>query len=467
VDATTWQWILLVGISLILFLLAPFAKNTNQFFKAAVAEKSPGGLALAGSLVISWIFAKSITNAANLGLEFGLVGGVAYASYYLSFAVAGWIIYQLRVQGGFGSIHEFLRTRFGRQATGLFSLLIVIRLFNEVWSNTMVIGTYFGNPGDAAYYSSIVLFTFLTLAYAMKGGLSSSIFTDLIQMVLFVVLLLVLLGVIFGSEKAVSPQQVMASGTWTMETGLNLMLAALLQSFSYPFHDPVLTDRGFVNKEKTMLKSFVVAGLLGFVAVFIFSLVGVHARLNGIEAMGNAPAAVGQSLGLAALFFMSVVMMTSAGSTLDSTFTSLAKSLAVDLPRLAQRASDKLPSMRVGAVVMVIFAFLGNLPMFAGTDILKATTISGTMVMGLAPVFLFYGFTKWSPWSFHLSFWTGLGLGVLLAVGLIPASWAIGDGQYAMLLGVNAYGFLICTAGFFTPLLLRRLAGRSLAAGEA
>ncbi|MDX1560836.1 MAG: sodium:solute symporter, partial [Marinobacter sp.] len=121
----------------------------------------------------------------------------------------------------------------------------------------------------------------------------------------------------------------------------------------------------------------------------------------------------------------------------------------------------------VGAVVMVIFAFLGNLPMFAGTDILKATTISGTMVMGLAPVFLFYGFTKWSPWSFHLSFWTGLGLGVLLAVGLIPSSWAIGDGKYAMLLGVNAYGFLICTVGFFAPLLLRRLAGRSLAAGEA
>jgi hypothetical protein len=55
----------------------------------------------------------------------------------------------------------------------------------------------------------------------------------------------------------------------------------------------------------------------------------------------------------------------------------------------------------------------------------------------------------------------------LLAVGLIPASWAIGDGKYAMLLGVNAYGFLICTAGFFLPLVLRLLSGRSLAAGEA
>ena len=54
----------------------------------------------------------------------------------------------------------------------------------------------------------------------------------------------------------------------------------------------------------------------------------------------------------------------------------------------------------------------------------------------------------------------------MLATGLIPASWAIGDGKYAMLLGVNAYGFLICTAGFFMRLVVRRLAGRSLAAGE-
>ena len=53
------------------------------------------------------------------------------------------------------------------------------------------------------------------------------------------------------------------------------------------------------------------------------------------------------------------------------------------------------------------------------------------------------------------------------AVGLIPSSWAIGDGAYAMLLGVNAYGFLICTVCFFLPLLLKRLAGKPVAAEGA
>ena len=35
-----------------------------------------------------------------------------------------------------------------RAAVWLFSILIGIRLFNEVWSNTMVIGSYFGDYGS-------------------------------------------------------------------------------------------------------------------------------------------------------------------------------------------------------------------------------------------------------------------------------------------------------------------------------
>jgi hypothetical protein len=41
------------------------------------------------SIFISWIFAKSVTNAANLGASYGIVGGLAYASYWLSIPVGG------------------------------------------------------------------------------------------------------------------------------------------------------------------------------------------------------------------------------------------------------------------------------------------------------------------------------------------------------------------------------------------
>jgi solute:Na+ symporter, SSS family len=101
-------------------------------------------------------------------------------------------------------------------------------------------------------------------------------------------------------------------------------------------------------------------------------------------------------------------------------------------------------------------AILGNLPMLFGADILAATTISGTMVMGLAPIFLLQRLVRFSPASFHLAFWPGIVLGLLLAVNLVPHAWAIGTGKYALLLGTNAYGLLICTAGFLLPALWQR-----------
>ena len=178
VDIKIWQWGLVIASSLVLFFISPIAKNTSQFFKAVQKKKTPNTFMLMGSLIISWIFAKSITNAANLGLDYGIVGGVAYAGYYLSFAVAGVIIYKMRVHGNYASIHHFLSSKFGKGAVAVFSILIAIRLFNEVWSNTMVIGSYFGAMGTSSYYWSILVFTTLTLAYVLKGGMSSSIFTD-------------------------------------------------------------------------------------------------------------------------------------------------------------------------------------------------------------------------------------------------------------------------------------------------
>jgi hypothetical protein len=250
-------------------------------------------------------------------------------------------------------------------------------------------------------------------------------------------------------------------GTFKMNTGVDLLLVALLQVLSYPFHDPVLTDRGFITREKTMLRAFVWAGVLGFLAIFAFSLVGVHAKLEGLTVTDNAPAVVAKSLGVTAFFAMTVIMITAAGSTIDSTFAAVSKSVGRELPLLAGKDLGKR-AIGVGMASMVAIAVLGNLPMIAGTDILKATTLSGTMVMGLAPVFLLQRFVGHSPLSFHLSFWSGIALGIALTVGWIPKSWALGDGKYALLLGTNLYGLALCSALFLLPtLFVRRTAARA------
>lgn len=439
-----WQWGLIIGSSLLLFLLSPRAKTKNQFFKATHLKKPPSGLWLTGSLIISWIFAKSITNAANLGMDYGIVGGVAYAGYYLSFAVAGVLLYQIRVTGGFKSIHDFLTTRFGKGAMALFSVLISIRLFNEVWSNTMVIGTYFGDSGSAPYYWAILVFTLLTLAYAIKGGLSSSIFTDVIQMALFSVLLIVILGVIFSSE-GFTAGDVISSGTWSFELGLNLFFAAIIQSFSYPFHDPVLTDRAFLSSPKVTRRSFLWASLIGGLCIVLFSIIGVYAQSKGMQ--GQAAVEVGKAFGVVVLLIINFIMITSAASTLDSTFSSFSKMLAVDL-NFGNRIS-------FGRASMAAIAILGTIPVFLDAEILSATTISGTMVIGLTPVFVFWK-VKAPKISFHLSVICGIIFGFLLVFNVFPKELIFTEGKYADLLWVNVWGVLSCILLYLIPSWIKK-----------
>nr|WP_084060717.1 sodium:solute symporter [Cellulophaga tyrosinoxydans] len=444
-DIQYWQWGLIIASSLLLFLLSPLAKNTNQFFKAEHKKKAPNTFMLMGSLVISWIFAKSITNAANLGLDYGIVGGVAYAAYYLSFTVAGIVIYKMRTQGRYRSIHHFLISKFGKGAVAVFSILIAIRLFNEVWSNTMVIGSYFGDMGTSVYYWSILVFTVLTLAYVLKGGLSSSIFTDVLQMGLFSVLLIVILGVIFGPKTNFTIHEATLSGIWSFEMGLNLLFAAVLQSLSYPFHDPVLTDRGFISSPKITLKSFLLATVVGGICIILFSIIGVYAKSSGMS--GQAAVEVGKAFGVVLLLVINFIMITSAASTLDSTFSSFSKLVSIDL-KLGN-------SLKVGRWSMVLIAVLGTIPVFLDAEILSATTISGTMVIGLTPVFIFWK-SKAPKLSFHLSVFCGIVFGFLLIFNLFPNQLIFTTGKYADLLWINFWGIISCITLYFIPIWIRK-----------
>lgn len=451
-----WGFLVLYGT--VMYAISPHARTVSSFYRGTDDTGRPATeWALMCSIFISWIFAKSVTNAANLGAAHGIVGGLAYAAYWLSIPMAGIVIYWLRTRHGATGLVSFIIRKYGRVAALAFTLAILIRLYNEVWSNTAVVGAYYGRPGEWTFIAAALLFTAATLFYSLKGGLRSSIVTDVVQAVLFVIVLGIVLFLVLPQHGLPT---LLSAGEFRLDAGVDLLLVALLQVLSYPFHDPVLTDRGFITEEKSMLRAMIVSGVLGFFCIFAFSLVGVHAKLEGLPSGDNMPGAVAAAFGVVPYMLMTMVMIVAAGSTLDSTFASISKSVGQEAPLLAARAPGA-NAVRIGLWTMVAFALLGNLPMIAGTDILKATTVSGTMVMGLAPIFLLAPLVRYSPWSFHLAFWPGVALGILLAANAIPASWAIGTGKYALLLGVNLYGLAICFAGFLLPLAWQRLRRRN------
>ncbi len=451
------EWLILLAYGAVLWVFSPRSPDRESFYEGRDRGGSPVGFwLLTGSVFISWIFAKSITNAANLGAVYGLPGGLAYAAWYCSIPLAGVVLYLIRKHRDVDSLSAFLMNKYGRFATLAFLVAVFIRLFNEIWSNTMVVGTYFGMKGSPPYYLACFLFTVITLAYSLRGGLRSSIVTDGIQVVLMVFFLALVLGYILPEREG----RLLNAGEFSMNGGLDLLLVGLLQSLSYPFHDPLLTDRGFISDRVTLLKSFLAAGFAGMICITVFSFVGVHAYIGGVDIVDDAPPQVASSLGITVLVMMNIIMLSSAGSTVDSTFSSLAREWALDVPRLSSGVEGGRVS--TGRWVMVCMAVVGNIPLFTGATILQATTISGTMVMGLAPIFLFYWWDRPGATSFHLAFWFGLGVGLYEVFGMTPAVLRVGDGPYAGLLGLNLWGLIGCVFVFFLGSYLPSLGVKSL-----
>ncbi len=135
------------------------------------------------------------------------------------------------------------------------------------------------------------------------------------------------------------------------------------------------------------------------------------------------------------------IMITSASSTLDSTFASFSKLVTVDW---------KIGNLTVtnGRIVMIIVALIGTIPVFFGPEILSATTISGTMVIGLAPIFLLWQ-TNVPKITFNLTVLTGVFFGLWFALGGFPASLVLFNGSYGALLSVNIFGTIACFSVFF------------------
>jgi SSS family solute:Na+ symporter len=466
--ATTITWALLAGYGFFVYRVVrqttPQKVSAPGFFEGqSQSGQAPGLWLLVASAAISWIFAKSIDNAASLGSAFGIWGGIGYALYYLSFVTAAIALYFIRTRGGYRSIPEFLASKYGLLCSRLFLIAIAIRLINEVWSNTKVFSLYFGSEGSPAYWLAALVVTVFTVYYSLLGGLRSSLLTDGAQMLLAAVLLVVILSTL---GPGLVTQGLPVVDTDTRVAGLTFCGLALVQVLSYPFHDPVMTDRAFITGPRTMVKAFIWAGLVSGGFILLFSSVGLYARAFGVE--GSPSLNVPALFGLPMLLVFNAIMLTSAGSTLDSTFSSVAKLGARDWSNRKGMPTEN--QAYVGRWWIVVIALMGNVPLLSiylgdrvGPAIIAATTISGTMVMGLAPIFLLAFVRGAGRLSFHLAFWPGLTFGVLrvlegaLGTEIFPAGLAIGGGRYALDLGINVYGLLLCTAGYLLGALLGRL----------
>lgn len=428
-------------------VLSPRAESEGAFYQGLGANgRQPGLLSLTFSQVTTWIFARSLMNAAILGFYYGLWGTLAYALYYFSFLTGGKIVDSLRYEHGFNSVQDFLRARFGGWGTGCYNFVIGVRLISEVFANLLVIGILFGVAGSQAYTLTIIGFSAITLFYSMVGGLRASLRTDVFQMVIFLGTLILLVVLVAGS------QSVHLHDLWFKpfvfdQPGPVLMLVALLQVWSYPMHDPVMMDRGFLADRETTRKSFLHAAWISIVCIIAFGCLGVLAGAHAVKGASMNDTLM-QLLGTVPMLLFNAALVISAMSTLDSALSSSAKLLAVDMKVMKM-------TLRNGRTVMAAFMLIGLLLVFWGNkDLFSAVAVSGTASLYLAPVIFFslWGKRRDIPvWSYLLSFLLALAAAILYFTESSGYSHLLGDAhKYTKLLwltiavmGLGCLGFWV------------------------
>ena len=399
-----WLIFLVSGLALVSIFLSRKATQEGGFFRGESADgRAPTLLALTFSQVTTWIFARSLLNAAILGFYYGIWGTLAYAAYYLSFLTGGRIIDHLRFEQGYGSVQEFLSDRFGAWGGRCYNFVVGIRLVSEVFANLLVIGILFGAAGSQSYTLAVIGLAAVTLLYSMLGGLYASLRTDVMQMWVFLVVLSILLGIVVSGGHFTT--ELLAFKPFDIsQPGPILLLVALLQVWSYPMHDPVMMDRGFLADRETTKRSFLHAGWISSVSILAFGSLGVIAGANGLEGE-DMNQVLSRLLGEFPMFLFSASLVISAMSTLDSTLTSSAKMIVLDMRLMSV-------SLRNGRMVMAIFMLLGLLLVFVGNkDIFSAVAVSGTASMYLVPVIFFslWGDRRDIPvWSYIGSFFLAI-----------------------------------------------------------
>lgn len=458
--ASPWALVsFVVLITLISFALSPRRVSVQGFFEGADrAGTQPNVWLLALSQVTTWIFARSLMNAAILGYYYGFAGTLAYTCYYLSFLSGAYIVKHLRREQA-GSVQDWLGDHFGRMGHWTYNAVVALRLLSEVFANLIVVGLIFSAAFPQVSWAeagSVWAVAGVGLMYSAMGGLRASLRTDVMQMVIFLIVFAIALAVMVLGQDFSFSAIIMAEGVHDQgaRPGWVLVAVALLQVFSYPAHDPVMMDRGFIADNKTTQSSFGIAFLLSTICIFGFGMFGIQAGIVGAAYENQLLGTWAVIFGPSVYFLIAASLLISAMSTLDSALSSAAR-LVIDEFNMASR------TVWNGRMAMVVFMAAGAvLTLWGNKTLFDAVAVSGTAAMFLTPVLLSaFVFGVIIPrWSYFVA-WaaavagaatymyrdTDLIGGVLKGTHkydqlLVICVWVLGIGFGAALLGTVARG---------------------------
>ena len=185
---------IVVVISLIFTLVGlVYSKRFQGINNYLTANRNIGFFSLSTSLVASalgaWILfgPASAATWGGIGAVIGYALGTAFPMIFLIFLGK-----KIRNEFPKGStLIEFLRKRFGKSLFKLILLMTIFYLFVFLCAEVTAVATLINYISGTELWITALIILIATLTYTLYGGLRASIFTDIIQMIVILILLII------------------------------------------------------------------------------------------------------------------------------------------------------------------------------------------------------------------------------------------------------------------------------------
>ena len=280
---------LVIAISLIFAIFGILhSKKFSGLNNYLTANRDIGLFSLSTSLVASalgaWILFGPVAAATwgGIGAVIGYSLGTAFPMIFLIFL--GKKIRKDFPKGS--SLIEFMKKKFGKSLFKLILLMTIFYMFIFLCAEVTAVAVLINYISGTKLWITALIVLLATLTYTLYGGLRASIFTDNIQMIVIVVLLLISFSYISsftGNEFSFkfiqknNPQLLSASYIPSYTSGLTFFIAvAATNLFHQGNWQRVYAAKNYETLKKSLIISFFIivpiVFLMGFIGMVSFSI---------------------------------------------------------------------------------------------------------------------------------------------------------------------------------------------------
>jgi len=273
-----------VFISLIFTVLGLYySKKFRGINNYLTANRNIGLFSLTTSLVASalgaWILfgPAAASTWGGIGAVIGYALGTAFPMIFLIYL--GGKIRKEFPKGS--SLIEFMRKKFGKSLFKLILLMTIFYMFIFLCAEVTAVAVLINFISGTELWITALIVLLATLTYTLYGGLRASIFTDNIQMIVIVVLLLISVAYIisftgnefsFAFVKEKNPQLLSWSYVPSYTAGLTFFIAVAATNL---FHQGNWQRVYAAKDQQTLKKSLIISFFIIIPIVFFMGFAGM------------------------------------------------------------------------------------------------------------------------------------------------------------------------------------------------